>query len=368
MRKKVIRLISVFVMFVIIFVQTMSVANASDGNDVYIDKDYEIINNSLNYLGYSEEDVIYTEEYKVIDSNGTDKNITFVYTDEELIGEYIKAYNDVLGIEQSCFIVSSDQDVLDVLQTEEDFCIDLEDNSVNIRKLNYAEEKLNIVEKNRPEFFDLNEEVIEYKVDITSYDNWVYEKISEGTAQYITNSAAVGYLVKVGNVYNNKKNGGICWCAAGASIINYVANKNYTALGLYNNIKSATGSDPVGNVSNEQLMFDLFNIKYTYTTRKLKYNNVLSVLSGGSPIMCNMQGISCEDYDVDVYHVIVLCGAFRISQSYGYIYMDPNIESGYVLNYLDLSVIGNNADSRLYYYSGNNFYYKCNGMFYNFCK
>ncbi len=84
--------------------------------------------------------------------------------------------------------------------------------------------------------------------------------------------------------------------------------------------------------------------------------------------MCNMQGISCEDYDVDVYHVIVLCGAFRISQSYGYIYMDPNIESGYVLNYLDLSVIGNNADSRLYYYSGNNFYYKCNGMFYNFCK
>ncbi len=50
------------------------------------------------------------------------------------------------------------------------------------------------------------------------------------------------------------------------------------------------------------------------------------------------------------------------------IYMDPNITSGYVLNYLELSVIGNNSDSRFYYYSGNDYYYKCNGMFYNFYK
>lgn len=50
------------------------------------------------------------------------------------------------------------------------------------------------------------------------------------------------------------------------------------------------------------------------------------------------------------------CGVFNISNSYGYIYMDPNVNSGYVINYVDYSLVTNTNNDTLYFYSGNMFY------------
>ncbi len=66
--------------------------------------------------------------------------------------------------------------------------------------------------------------------------------------------------------------------------------------------------------------------------------------------------------------MVVLCGSFKISTSYGYIYMDPNEYSRLVINYMDYTQITSSSNDLYYYGGGSIFYLRCNYSFYNFSK
>ena len=46
--------------------------------------------------------------------------------------------------------------------------------------------------------------------------------------------------------------------------------------------------------------------------------------------------------------------------------MDPNVSSGYVINYLDYSMLTNTTDNTFYYYAGQYFYEEVTRTFHNF--
>ena len=50
-------------------------------------------------------------------------------------------------------------------------------------------------------------------------------------------------------------------------------------------------------------------------------------------------------------HAVIMSGVFRINSYYGFIYMDPNVSDGYVLNYNEKSV-ANSTSGNFYYWNG----------------
>lgn len=146
------------------------------------------------YLGYGENDEIYSLEYKV-ESNEKEKSIVFVYEDDKMIGQYVSEKREEMTYE--CFIVDDNEKLFYMINSNNDFELD------ETKKLNAA--------------------------SITSPDNQKYTKISSSSAVYLVGTATTGYITKVANVINDFNNSGegLCWTASGASIINYLKGKNY---------------------------------------------------------------------------------------------------------------------------------------------
>lgn len=139
--------------------------------------------------------------------------------------------------------------------------------------------------------------------------------------------------------------GGLCWAACGASVANYYRGFSYDANDVYKIVQNATGVDvPKGKPATIKCMFSKLGMHYTYLERRLTYTEALKCLSNGKMIMYGVQG------EVGG-HAVVLCGVFRINSYYGYIYMDPNVQGGYVLNYNDSSA-AKSTTGNFYYYDG----------------
>lgn len=115
-------------------------------------------------------------------------------------------------------------------------------------------------------------------------------------------------------------------------------------------------------------MFDICLLKYSGKAGKLTYSNVFAQHKKGSPIMCCLYGEDRMADNAEKNHVVVLCGSFNISTSYGYVYMDPNEYSRLVINYMDYSQITSSSNDLYYYGGGSIFYLRCNYSFYNFSK
>ncbi|MBQ8280841.1 MAG: hypothetical protein IJZ25_00360 [Lachnospiraceae bacterium] len=321
----------------------VALASENNSDNEFSERDYELINYSLNYLGYDSSDEVYFTEF--IDVENSDRIVTIIYNNEHMIGEYVKLETED-GIYES-FIIENNEYLFDLFTSDSPV---IKDEIVDLPKSNN---------------FEITEVELSYSVSskATSTNKWSH--INKAPANYLVNSATNGKIVLVDNVENCSDpvtNAGLCWTAAGASIINYYKKTSLTALSVYNSLKSAWGVSSIsGNIANIQKMFNFYSMSPDRKDGKLVYNQILNTLNNGSPIFCAI-------HNGTYGHIVVLCGAFNISTSYGYIYMDPNVSDCYVLNYLDYSMISNSSTS-YYYYSGltdDIIYSLCNHMLYNF--
>ena len=350
----------------IVYASENDSADAATGTVAEESSDYEEINYSLNYLGYDSEDTVYCTDYiEAFDVSGMDTKVAVLYTDTEMIGEYVKTYSEETGETKTCFLVENNEEVLEALTGGENGSIDVSVDGESIElTVDYDEGEQ---EEIGAEEFELRE----YQVDITTPINDAYYPTTASDVEMMLRitSGAEGYLVKVKNVENDKVYTGdyICWAACGASIVNFFTGMYYTARNIFDKVDGVVSGAAKGTIANMKAMFDICNIKYSSRVGKLTYNNVSAQHKKGSPVMCCMWGI-IEKTREEFRHVVVLCGSFKISNSYGYVYMDPNVHTKLVINYMNYSQI-TSASDELYYYGGYGvFFYNCEHTFYNFSK
>lgn len=329
--------------------------------------DYEEINYSLNYLGYDSEDRIYCTDYiETSDDTGITTQVAVLYTENEMIGEYVKAFDEETSETRTCFLVENNEEVFEALTGGEnaDIGVKVDGDTIELT-VDYDDA---VQEDIGAEEF----EVREYQVQVNTptlpkhYPTYVYDiemmlRITPG---------AEGNLVKVKNVPNESLSNGIglCWAACGASIVNYFMGTNYTAKTMFDKVESVISGTPAGTILNMKTMFDVCLLKYSGKVGKLTYSNVSAQHKKGSPIMCCLYGEDRLENNAEKNHVVVLCGSFKISDSYGYIYMDPNEYSRLIINYMDYSQITSSSNDLYYYGGGSIFYLRCNYSFYNFSK
>lgn len=333
--KNIVKVFKVLVLmfFLFVFGTTTTQAAESVYDEDISEEDYNNINYALNYMGYDKDDVLYYTDLRdvSVEADGS-KNVVIIYDNEKTIGQYVKEKQN--GREVECFIIGDGNTIIEQLIKEET------DN-----------------------LFEIKEQVIEEAAALDGAKNEGWETITKSAAGYLTNTAPVGSFIDVGLVQNDinpETRAGLCWAACGASIINYYTGNSYSALDVYNRVKLATGVNPVGNTSYQMAMYGLFSLKYEYVSRRLKFDDVISNLKVGSVVK---YGVSRNGGA----HAIVLCGAFRISTSYGFIYMDPNVGGAYVINYNDADV-ANTTTGDFYYYNGQLLYNRVINAFYNFKK
>lgn len=307
------------------------------GRGKWAERDYKYINQALNYMGYDEEDkVYYTELQGTVKEEDRVTYVSFIYDDERAIGQYIKeeTKEDV----NSCFIINRGSELLNEL-------------------VKYQEgSKFNIDQ----------EEITMEASAIEGAKNKGWQTISKGSAEYITGFAETGKFLSPGIVSNKTRyaNGtdyGLCWAACGASIVNYYLRTSYDTWGVYNKLVKETGlPELIGSAATIRCMFGTLGLRFDELGRRLTYTQALVALDDNSLIMYGIEG----DYSK---HGVVLCGTFRINSSYGFVYMDPNVIGGYVLNYNDQSV-ATSTSGNFYYYNGQERYTNVYVTYYNFEK
>lgn len=290
--------------------------------------DFDTMNNTLNYLGFNSKDRVYYTDF--VETNEQGSFASVLYDGEKIIGEYIKHIDN--GKEYESFVINNDEKMHELFVSEKP--------SVDGK----------IVDLPNSFVFNVKDAEIQESAVSKISNKWDHMKPSQ--ASYFISTTHGGQLLLVGNVSNdiNPDTGyGLCWAASGASIINFIRGTNYDAMGMYKRVKSYLYGTLQGDITDQKAMFDIFLLNYAVIQGKLNFSETLSYLNKGAPILCHL------DYkNSDIGHVVVLCGAFKISASYGYLYMDPNLEDAYVLNYMDYSMIDDNLGGfgDYYYYSG----------------
>ena len=155
---------------------------------------------------------------------------------------------------------------------------------------------------------------------------------------------------------NYNINGGICWTAAGASIIDFKLNTNFTTKNVYNSLKNAYGATPIGTDDWIQRMWNLYGVPMTYVSHRVSFNTIMQKLGSRNPIMCNFF-YSPDGQSLTVGHSVVLCGCYYRTdlRKYYYVYMDPNYANSglYVVNHIPVSVLDYEEGTDFYYNDGN---------------
>ena len=299
-------------------------------NDI-CEQDYNYINYALNYAGYEECDTVYyTELYETCDDDNNKKYVSFIYDDEKVIGQYIKT--ELEEDEHSCFVINAQPNVFN-----------------------------NVINYYNGNEFDISDEDIYEEAAVDGAQNEGWEKISAANAKYVTRSAASGHFIQapiIRNATNTNTNRGLCWAACGASVANYYLGTSYSASSMCTFVRDVTGEEPEGTIAFQEAMYDALGFDYDYIERRLTYSQALTALENGSLIKYRMSRTGGA-------HSVILCGVFRISTSYGFIYMDPNVSNAYVLNCNDASV-AKTTSGNFYYYNGVQLYTSVTSTFYNF--
>lgn len=329
--KKFLCIISIALMTLNINVVNVFATEREECKNDICEEDYNYINYALNYIGYEEGDAVYyTELYETCDEDNNKKYVSFIYDDEKAIGQYIKTESE--EDEHSCFVINAQPNVF---------------NSV-----------INCYNGNE---FDITDEDILEEAAVDGAQNEGWERISATNAKYVTGSAASGHFIQapiIGNTNNPNTNKGLCWAACGASVANYYLGTSYSALSMCAFVRNVTHEEPVGSPEFQIAMYDALGFDYDYIERRLTYSQALTALENGSLIKYKMVSTVGS-------HSVILCGVFRISTSYGFIYMDPNISGAYVLNCNDASV-AKTTSGKFYYYNGQVLFTSVESTFFNF--
>lgn len=335
----------VMLMFLWGIVNSALAENGAEENDIqagFTERDNELLSNSLNYLGYDSTDRVYRTEF--VEVEGQDNVVSLIYDDEQMIGEYVKLETEN-GTYES-FLIDNCKTMYELF-TEEKPVVD--GKIVNLPAVKAVE---------------IQNAEIEGTVSAAAVQPGDYEYIDHAPANYLVGMASEGGIVLISNVENSYAPGtttGICWAACGASVVNYFRGTNYTAVSMYNKVKTALNANPVGSVYYIEKMFDLCNTRSSNKAGKLSYFLCKAYLSDNSPIFCMIYRENGTDG-----HAVVLCGVFKMYQSYGYLFMDPNVSGKYVLNYMDYSVIRGSNSVFSYYDGMSTPYTEWSYTFYNF--
>ena len=346
MKKRI--LIKLIVLVVAIMAVT-GISFADEGHADELTKDQiDTISGTVKFLSITDND-----EILVSFAEGTEKRVYFLYTEDEMVGVYFEDPENQL----KCFITDTSPVLLEMLK--DDNCEAYVDNGIYVR----LGEEIYCVSRAERKSAVSSESYDE--VGVLTETNWVYTTITKSVAIYLTDMAAEGYFASVNYVENDDSpydGEGICWAASGAAIINKYRSASYTALSLWYHVQDVVGGNPVGNEFYEKFMFSLGGgLGYTYDGGKATYSQVTGSLSNGSPLM------TCFGSADNVYrHAVVLCGSLHIATSYGYIYMDPNVSGGYVVNYQPYTVLNSSSINCCYYAGGVAHYVKMNRNFRNF--
>ncbi|MCR4840850.1 MAG: hypothetical protein K5848_04820 [Lachnospiraceae bacterium] len=307
---------------------------------------------TIEYLKLVDSEYIY-----VACAEGNNKSVFFIYDDNSMIGLYVVYEN----CPAESFIIDASDELYEMVRNN--------DTKVYLDKgiaLELAGEVYVVNIENKMSGSSGNGEIIDGVNNVTATEGNHYE-IGESVAYYLIGIASEGYFLNVSHVDNADhpvyEGGGLCWCASGSSIHNYYRITHYNALSMYYKVKSMTGGIPTGTESYEKAVFTLVSrLNYVFLAGKPNYNSVKQSLANGSPLM------TCFYCDAEnVAHAVVLCGLLHIQNSYGYIYMDPNVGSGYVVNYQDYSYL-NNSSNTIYYCAGDTIYNRMRRSFRNFTK
>ena len=305
--------------------------------DEWREEDYEKINYALNYIGYDENDTVYyTDFHETRNEEDNIKYISFIYDDEKAIGQYVKEEND--GELDTCFIVNKESEVMNSL-------------------VQYYKGS---------EFEITNEDVVMEVAATDGAKNNGWSTMGKGSAEYVTNFADTGKFLATQLVENKNRTVdgikyGLCWAACGASISNYYRGTSYDTWGVYNLVSKTVGlSNLYGTPATIRCMFSTLGLKMSELDRRLTYTQALNALNNNSLIMYGVEGLYGK-------HGVVLCGVFRVDSYYGFIYMDPNVSTGYVLNYNDKNV-ATSTSGDFYYYNGQLKYTSVYVTYYNFEK
>ena len=171
-----------------------------------------------------------------------------------------------------------------------------------------------------------------------------------------TSNKILYYMNDVSFRQNYNINGGICWAAAGASIIDFKLNTNFTTKNVYNSLKNAYGATPIGTDDWIQRMWNLYGVPMTYVSHRVSFNTIMQKLGSRNPIMCNFF-YSPDGQSLTVGHSVVLCGCYYRTdlRKYYYVYMDPNYANSglYVVNHIPVSVLDYEEGTDFYYNDGN---------------
>ena len=144
--------------------------------------------------------------------------------------------------------------------------------------------------------------------------------------------------------------------SAGASIIDFKLNTNFTTKNVYNSLKNAYGATPIGTDDWIQRMWNLYGVPMTYVSHRVSFNTIMQKLGSRNPIMCNFF-YSPDGQSLTVGHSVVLCGCYYRTdlRKYYYVYMDPNYANSglYVVNHIPVSVLDYEEGTDFYYNDGN---------------
>lgn len=113
---------------------------------------------------------------------------------------------------------------------------------------------------------------------------------------------------------------GLCWAASIASIGSYKTNVTpYTALQIYNLVRSHYGTEPTGTKKYILGGFDILGLNYEYSPGGLEFSDVKLFIQRNSPIYA-----SIRDANGNNAHGVVICGYSAYNGATLVRLMDPN--------------------------------------------
>lgn len=376
MTKKMKVRIGYLVCMVLCMIISMQINVLAAKSDKITKRDYAIeeLQDYLGGFGYSNsDDIKLSQKYNIQNTDGN--SIFFVNINEEQVGAIIVTevdgdrdavflygeFDDIVPYDKEIAVKSDDGEMAIVYDDVEKIIsgenageiIPSENEDISVKKIKYTDEneKVNIKA-------DKYESLVDESLVTNDYNaGSVAVGSSQKTAAQIANvPTTILYHMNIVNFRENYSiNGGICWAASGASIINYKLNTNYSTLDVFNTLSNVYGVTPVGSIEWKQRMWSYYGVPMTLAQHRLSFNTVVQKLGSRCPIFCDFF-LSTDGVTLTQGHSVVLCGCYYRTdlQKYYYVYMDPNYAplNVYIVNHIPEYVLNSEVGTGFYYNPG----------------
>ncbi|MCI9564408.1 MAG: hypothetical protein HFG30_00160 [Eubacterium sp.] len=354
-------------------------------NEEHNEKEY-VIDELGDYLGGfdydSQSEVMLSQKY-AINGSKNKSNIYFVKVNDDMIGAV--TVSDYKGEKISAFLFG--KEAFEDLSAGEETVVVAKENRINVCTNDETDiitgKKIDNIKKSRytkkkVKYTSVTKDISIDNKKIKKNINNVAEDLNNNVIchdygeNYITNFVKVGtyqrtykQVIKPDNKLllfsiplsfrkNYNVNGGVCWAAAGTSIINYKrGGTNFTTMQTYNWLKEKYGSTPNGDLTCIKRMWDFYCITMKYVNHKLSFTTVVNKMEAKKPIFCCFDHYEGANSNKNYAHAVALCGCFyrHDLKKYHYVYMDPNWAESkvYIVNHIPESIL--NGESSPFYYN-----------------